>query len=261
MPAERIRMWVSGLYLLVAMALSQPAAFANSVPVTMALVSPPPGTIVYDAYISPYQAQIAVSPATITCSPTLACTSPLNPPATTVICDDFDDETTVKGGIWDANALTGSNIAAQNSPYYQGYEEIGYLAFELGAATTTTQQANISFAIWDVFADAQVKSWLETPADSLMTAAQGALVYSAVTALVANAAANATVADFNALTVYRPNGNSPSCFGNATGCNTDQEFITVTVPEASGSVILAINLMALFGAVLLIRRRGFRAHS
>jgi hypothetical protein len=78
MPTNRL--WAyAGIIALVCFA---PSVFADSIPVNLTLTSPPPGPSRDGIYISPYTANI-------------------NGVSSTIICDDFLDDT-VAGGSWQA---------------------------------------------------------------------------------------------------------------------------------------------------------------
>jgi hypothetical protein len=206
--------------------LLQPAARAD---VQMALISPPGGNVAYGVYLSPYSATVDGT-------------------LTTIVCDSFTAETYI-GETWKATVLNGS---AEGSSVATQYQEIGYLAQQLPGANLD-QQAALSFAIWDIFADSAVKAWLHTyGADTFYT--------NEVLADVLDAQATKGTFNLSNLTVYTPEANSGMCGGSSCSSATPQEFVSISAPEAPAPAILAFDLLGLLGVVFFVRRRA-NAHA
>jgi hypothetical protein len=225
---------------LATLTVSQRAAVADD---QLTLISPPGapsnGAYLDNIYLSPYYFSINGSSA-----------------YTALICDDFSDEI-YQGETWNANVLTGSQITTDqyvtgsaSATDQKNYEEIGYLALGLFATlpSDTTDQAAYSYAIWSVFDPSGVQTYLNGYSSTYYA--------TYVAPLLAQAATSATSKDLSILTVYQPVANSQT---NCGGCsNPPQEFVSVNTPEASSPVILVLDLLGLFGAVFLARRRVLR---
>ena len=237
MTGRAIRILVGVISFLGVLILSQPAALADQV--TMQLINPPPGSVMYNVYISPYLATIKGI-------------------STSVICDDFVDDTYTKE-IWTAYVFDGSadlsntrmadarllEVTALNDDY----DAVAWLALRLySPGISLAQQGLYSFAIWDIFADASVHAWLG--------ARGGASFYSDVTSEAQIARDNAAEGERSILTIYSPVADSASCGGGDCPTTPPQEFVVVKAPEASAPVILAFDLLALLGVVFLVRRRA-----
>jgi hypothetical protein len=170
----------------------------------------------------------------------------VNGVATTVICDDFSTESSI-GQTWTANVTTVASVVAGTSSAKfspaQSYDAVANLANQLLSVSASSQQAIVlSFAIWDIFDAGGVQSWLTShpDPDGVYTAAMTA----ANTALTAKYTAGA----YSNFYIYSSTVGVP------------QEFIgigsgSVSTPEASSPVILAVDLLALGIIVWLFRRR------
>jgi len=235
MTGKSIRILLVSLSFLVALVVSQPAALADTV--QMKLTAPPPGPYLYDVYISPYLADI-------------------NGTSTPVICDDFRDDSfhdeTWTANVYDSSSLSSTrmkDLSGKTGPdLTQAYDAIGWLALQLMGTNDITQRGYISFAIWDIFSDTQVYNWLYTRGG---TSGQNPFYDQMLSTWVAPAMHKSGYASL--LTVYSPDGVG-TC-GTST-CGTPQEFVTVRTSEASAPIILAFDLLALVGAVFLVRRRS-----
>jgi hypothetical protein len=142
------------------------------------------------------------------------------------------------------------------------YEAIGWLALQLysPANSSLLQQAEISFAIWDIFPESNnystesVYSWLNgaTYGTDTEDGVTGSQLYGDVLTEVAAARTNAPSFNLSTLTIYSPDGTGTV---NGTAYGTPQEFITVQTPEASSLANLAVDLLLLAGAVFFACRR------
>lgn len=251
MTVKPIRTLFAALLFLTALAVAQPPAIADQVSLT--LISPPGapsnGASLDNVYLSPYYFSINGSQTD-----------------TALICDDFNDEI-YDGETWTANVFTGLQIPGISSGSGSGpasglteaaeatdYEEIADLTLALYAtpSSDTTDQAALSYAIWSVFEDSAVQSYLSGLGEDGYYSSSVAPLLTQAQATVTtgpNAAAEGSYL-LSILTVYTPvAGSQPS------GDGTPQQFVTVTTPEASSPTILALDLLALFGAFFLVRRR------
>jgi len=186
-------------------------------------------TVLDGIYISPYTAVV-------------------NGVTTAVICDDFVDEVAV-GESWDVTTgATGSSntglFGAENSSQYQ---EVAWLSQQLlGNLSNPGIQGAISYAIWAVFENSAVKTWLNAWGDTTTYNS----VFVGNNSWLAQAANHTSGND--TFTVYTPNGNE-------TCCGPAQEFVVMQTgnllaAEAPGPVILGIDLLGL-GVLLFVCRR------
>lgn len=242
----RKSIWILGVALLFvgALIVLQPAAMAEDL--SMVLAAPPPGNYMYDVYLSPYYAYIGGATT-----------------ETPIICDDFEDETYSNEG-WTASvtnglADSGTQMAKENptvtgSQLNTDYDAIAWLASQLLQPDLTLyQQALMSFAVWDIFDNSGVEAWV-TPYKSTDTN-YGVVgkdpSYLEIYTEAQTALTSATPGERSILTIYS------AVPGSGLDGTTPQEFVVVT-PEASAPVILAFNLLALFGVFSVVRRRVLR---
>ncbi len=163
-----------------------------------------------------------------------------------MICDDFTDEAYLNTP-WNAVATNASAVnsndqffdggSGPNTGYATGYSAqqdynaVAWLANQLllsSNLTNSTNQTDISFAIWDIM-------------DGASTNPDGG-----TTGWVTQAF-NEVVNDHYVgtdVTVYTPQPNHQS-----------QEFLVVSAPEASTPVLLAVDLFGFIALVALLRKR------
>jgi hypothetical protein len=204
--------------------------FADSIPVNITLTSPPPGPSRDGIYVSPYTANI-------------------NGVSTTIICDDFFDDTPV-GGTWQATRNNFSNLGralfASNS---QGYDEAAWLTLELLKQTPgSAEQAYYSFAMWAVFDPPGVKSWLNSYHD---TAAYNAIF--GTNGILAGIPTSFQPGEFSNFAIYTPVNASGTVCSTPDSCPA-QEFLAVSVPEGASQMVYLL-LSALVGAGAMLFRR------
>jgi len=238
MTGKSIRILTVTLAFLGVLFLLQPAALAD--PVKLTLTQPPGGNVYDGIYLSPYYGMIGTATASVP-----------------IICDDFFDDTYI-GEQWQATVANGSAAAAtswqkdyQGTTLTQDYDAIAYLAQQLLTLPQGDQadQALDSFAIWDIFDDTGVNTWLTVDYASSGGAAFYTKVNNAATSAL-NAALTAPVqGDRSILTIYTPTG-TPNGYSGPP-----QQFVTVSTPEASSLANLAVDLLLLAGAVFFVCRR------
>lgn len=261
------RILIGAFGFLAALAVSQTAGMAQTV--TLTLLNPPNnGASTAGIDLSPYNFSVTPLP---------------SPPgvtySTALICDDFNDEIYVNES-WTANVYTGTAIPGDVSTGSPGgdsdgalgsglssatlmtdYEELGYLAYSLGQAGS--DQAALSFAIWSVFEGSAVTASgaLNDLSSMELTDYNNALF---IANEIATLPANSTLASdyLSNLIVYQPVTVPAS---QSTG-GTPQQFLglqSTSIPnlppvmaEALSPVILGFDLLALFIALFIVRRRG-----
>jgi len=182
----------------------------------------------------------------------------VNGVSTTVICDDFETESTI-GESWQANVnnvasvVAGPTTIAPKFTPTGNYDAVANLATQLLGispsksftynSNTTNLQVDLSFAIWEIFDPKGVSSYLGS-SDS---------VYQASSYLASQALSQKYYAgEYSNVLIYTPTG----C---ATGGScVPQEFISVSAPEGSSAAILTADLIFFLPVVLLFRRRPGR---
>ena len=202
-------------------------------------------------YISPYQGTITNGASTY---------------SGFVICDDFTDEVTVPE-TWQTDSSTVGTSGATNGMFEsnsysytvsgntfsysgaQGYNAAAWLADQLltnGNYNNQIQAAELSFAIWTVFDPGAIN---DVTGIGALTQSQ---VENQVVADIKTALSDGTYTG-STVTVWTPT----SWTGDAS---RPQEFLTVQTPEASVLANLAVDLTALLGAILVVRRRLLRTN-
>jgi hypothetical protein len=171
----------------------------------------------------------------------------VNGVATTVICDDFETESYI-GETWSANVTNVASVVAGTSTAKfspaQDYDAVANLATQLLSIPASSEQAVIlSFAIWDIFDRSGVQAWLANPSNG-----GDPLGVSALALADANAALSAsyTPGEYANVVIY----------SSTTG--TPQEFVSVTAPEASTPVLMAVDLLGFIALVGFLRKRVVR---
>lgn len=216
-----------------------------------------------------------------------------NPGLVPIICDDFADESYLPEN-WNANVtalsgVTGTSPATDDTTLKfdtgtvagappivlnqeQAYTTAAYLAVEIMEANQSTpagaeQAGDLSFALWGLF-DPSVLSdqngvtcSLAGGVGCLSLADYDAAVTDLQNAWSAVSAEGLTTANFvgsvanvQSVTIYSYAGNA-TCNGGPCPTAPPQEFISVTTPEASSPVLLAIDLLGFFALVGFLRKR------
>ena len=178
-------------------------------------------------------------------------TANINGVATTVICDDFKDDSFVNES-WTATMHSpgslGSTMWGQTAPY----NEAAWLALQLLTHTDKTTIGEIQFALWQLMDPNDPK---QTPFALLAQA------YGQNSAILAGAQAWLTQAQGQSYTnylIYTPvPGTAANCNGNPCPANSPQEFLVVRVPEG-GSALMFIFTAGLCCAAAIYSRLDWR---
>jgi hypothetical protein len=175
-------------------------------------------------------------------------------PTTTVICDDFTDDTYIPES-WTATVYAGSGVLTgtrmaglsgfTGADLYRAYDAVAYLALRLQSeGADPTARAITSFALWDIFLDSSVTTWLS--GDAAFLGQVQTLANEARTSALGASAGLRSI-----LTVY-----STPISNISGGHALPQEFIST--PEASAPAFLAFDLLGLLGVAFCVRRRSLR---
>lgn len=238
---------------------------------TLTLLNPPnTGYTEGGVYTSPYNISVNGTP-------------------TQLICDDFTTDISI-GESWDTAATTITTIDSAtvaglkfDSPTYNGdilggtgdviqdYAIAAVLANELLALpnTDTADAGALSFALWDVFDSALLGSSYASMSDpyGLISSVQWNAAFTDLTnaitevdgvitggsadgslssaELMSGGSVNLNSLGINSLTAYTP---SPDA-------GVAQEFLSVSAPEASTPVLLAVDLLGFFALLRFLRRK------
>lgn len=240
-------LWVISVLLLAS--ISAPAAHADTV--SMDLTGVGNGASDYGVYLSPYTATV-------------------NGVAnTSVICDDFANDSYL-GESWTANvsnvASLGNVLWPSSSPAQQQvlYDEMAYLAYQLGNPTNANAQAAISFAIWDLSDSSAVSAWSSAPGYSTFLAdsgnSNGVLYWVDQAQNQYGTLSSTQLAD---VLVYSPDTSDPITCGTGPCQNTPpQEFLAinpVATPEPGTFVLMLMGLGSL-GLMMAVRKRTAERH-
>jgi hypothetical protein len=200
------------------------SAFAD---VSMTLTGVGQGNVMAGVYTSPYTGTIDGMP-------------------TTIICDDFADDSFMNES-WKATVSTVANLVAPRfGLQQQSYDAAAALSIQLLQTSDPTQLGYLSYAIWDVFSDSNVKTYLGASNTIYTTAhsmAQNALSQTYAPGQFSNVLVYTAIA-----------GTATGCPGASCPVNSPQEFLVVT-PEPPAPALLAVYLSSLAGLIFLFRRR------
>jgi len=209
-------------------------------------------------------------------------------PTIPVICDDFADDSYVPES-WTAYVTSLSSLSSGSTDGYlkwagatvgsapplnqvAAYTVAAVLAVEIlqnTAPADATTEIELSYAMWALFDPTGIPS---DPGALAWLAAEGypsgSSFYSAVTTDLANAVQYAATnsaqvqADVNAVTIYSydptlaANPNGPTCSGGTCPHSPPQEFIAVNMVEPPSTALLGLDLLAVAGLALFVRRRS-----
>ena len=198
-----------------------------------------------------------------------------------VICDDFTDEVWINES-WSvvATSLASLPDLGTNSPVLwdtglsQGAQQVeDYMTAAILSAqllsinNPSTQQAeDLSFAIWDVF-DPGASSGLSAADQANITGVGGYLptaqaLAASDLAAAGNIAAALALDNIANVTIYtaspKSGGAVTYCPNGPGGCSAPQEFLVINMAEPPSPALLAVDLLAVLGLVLFVRRRMVR---
>lgn len=200
-------------------------AFAQ---VKMQLTGVGQGNVMAGVYTSPYAGTVDGTP-------------------TTIICDDFADDSFLNES-WLANVSTVASLGVTKwGSNQQQYDAAAALSIQLLGTSNATQMGYISYAIWDIFDNSGVQSWLGS-SNPIYTTAYNM----AQTALSQTYAAGS----FSNVFVYTAiPGTATGCGGAPCPVNSPQEFLVVRTAEPSAQALFAVYLSSLVGLIFLFRKR------
>lgn len=214
----------------VAVLILTTAAFATSV--SMTLTSAGSNTL-GGVYVGPYTATV-------------------NGVSTSVVCDDFLDDSFV-GESWQANVNSFSTLSFAKwassfpSTYVTLYEQAAWLTLQMLDPKNASQIGALQYAVWAIFDPAALNNL------------SGANLANAQAWLASAAAQTLTINQFSNFVVYTAIPGTATCPGFT--CRTPpQEFLSISVPE--GGSLLAYLLLAgavSFGAMFYQSRFGTKA--
>lgn len=201
----------------------------------------------------------------------------VNGVALQLVCDDYLNDISV-GETWLANVttlttLTSSSVSSllfgstgssgstppSAAPVYsniaEDYAVAAVLVAELMLLPNYDSVAaeGYSFAIWDVFdTNAGAPTGLASLASGDLTAAENLVT----AAMKPDGSVDLSQISVNgqsiaSLTVYTPTNDIP----NGGGGSVPQEFLQVSMPEPSYPAVLAVDLLAIVGLMVALRRR------
>jgi hypothetical protein len=243
-------------------------AFAGTPSVTMELTAPAPGPSLDGIYINPYTALIGAAGQTA---------APIGGVSTAVLCDDWTTDVYPSTPPWQATVTDLSQLYGETAPsdvvkfdnadsptitnataaqQQNDYTVAGWLAIEVEQAqqaNNTTVEGQLSYALWMLFDPTDPATYLNSVgAGGDLSAAETDLANAK--AYVSNDGLNA--GNFDALTGY------DLTIYTSVPKSYAQEYLSLTpvaAPEASSVVVLAADLMGVFGLIFLLRRRAARA--
>lgn len=209
--------------------LLTPCAVAQDV--NMQLIGAGPLTPVAGVYVGPYTAVI-------------------NGVTTQVICDDFADDTYI-GESWQAvqssfSSLTDPKFGAANLLLY---EQGAWLVLQMLKPANASSIGAIQYAFWELFDPSAPFIRLTSYEISTATA------QSWLTLAQAQGPATFTPGEFSSFVVYTPvPGTAESCPDGPCPITSPQEFLALKTPEPAALLVLLLDLLALAGVILFVRR-------
>ncbi len=176
-------------------------------------------------------------------------TGVINGVTTQVICDDFADDTYI-GESWQAvqssfSSLTDPRFGAANLLLY---EQGAWLVLQMLKPANASSIGAIQYALWELFDPSAPFSRLTSygvntaAAQSWLTLAQ------------AQGPATFTPGEFSNFLVYTPLSGTASCGGGPCPTAPPQEFLALKTPEPAALLVLLLDLLALAGVILFVRR-------
>jgi hypothetical protein len=208
-------------------------AFAQ---VNMDLTGGGQGHVMAGVYTSPYTATINGMP-------------------TTIICDDFADDSFMSE-TWQANVSTVGSLGGTRfqegfggASQQQAYDAAAALSLQLLATSDATQMGYISYAIWDIFDDIDVQAWLAARSDDSIYLMAHSMAQTALNQ-------SYTAGEYSNVSVYTAiAGTASGCPTNPCEANSPQEFLVVRAAEPPALALLGVYLSSLVGLILIFRRR------
>jgi hypothetical protein len=260
--------YASIVALALAMVAGSALAFQAPTTTTFYLDNPGSYTVLAGVYTSPYGGQVNFP------------TSSIVP----VICDDFADESFTPEE-WTAYVTSLSSLTSGTDTYLkwskstydpslsqtQAYDVAALLSIDiLQSSSGSTAQQDLSYALWALFdplgngaspsdpgAFGQLNNYGDTSAISQATTDLNAAINDVVNT---NSSALAELSNYKVtIYSYKSGATCPDQTGGVCANTPPQEFITVTTPEASTPILLAVDLLGFIALVGFLRKRVSRS--
>jgi hypothetical protein len=187
-------------------------------------------------------------------------------PTTSLICDDFTTDISL-GQTWTATVTSLAALQAGTEPsgtpkftpapnaQVYNYAVAAVLAEELVTLPNLASEAagELSYALWGVFDTTLLNSTVNPDGTLSQTELDAAKLDLSNAQAVVNSVLTNGVVTANSLsmlpslTIYTPSA--------PNGLNSSQEFLLVSMAEPSYPVVLAIDLLAVVGLMVVLRRR------
>jgi hypothetical protein len=177
-------------------------------------------------------------------------TALVNGVSTQVICDDFVHDTYFNE-TWKAVQSNFSNLSGAK---LQLYEQGAWLVLQMSQPANAGSLGAIQYALWELFDPAATDPFSYLAGNDL-DAAKSWLGLARDQGTAANPFTANDLAQFANFVVYTPVSGSASCGGVDCPKAPPQEFLSLKTPEPAALLVLLLDLMALSGVVLFVRRR------
>jgi len=189
----------------------------------------------------------------------------INGVASTIICDDYADDTYFNE-TWKANATNLASAGTSTTLKWSGtnglstqtlYDAIAYLSTQMLSAASGEPQEAYSFALWELtckYGSANLGNSCKTDPFSTIS---GQLATDAQNDLNAALGQTYTPGEFSNVTIYTPiSGTQGMCGNNPCATTPPQEFIVV--PESSTIAMVSADLLGLLALGFFFRRRALQ---
>ena len=181
-------------------------------------------------------------------------TALVNGVSTQVICDDFVDDTYILEK-WQATQTNLLNVTsdARFGAKTLLYERGAWLVLQMSKPANAGESSigAIQYALWELFAPSA--NPLQRLSGTDLEAAQSWLGKAQEEGTGVAFTAD-ELAQFSNFVVYTPIADTASCGGVRCPSAPPQEFLALKTPESAALLVLLLDLLALSGVVLVVRR-------